>query len=80
MPQIQSKMGQTNESWFQHRGFSIPASTHIPDAIWRKAEAAKSRQKQSRPTTLAKNVPNVADFGLPTMLVKDSTGRWRIQS
>jgi len=80
MPQIQSKMGQTNESWFQHRGFSIPSSTRIPDTIWRKAETAKSRQKQARPTTLAKNVPNVVDFGLPTMLVKDSNGRWRIQS
>ena len=79
MPQVQSKMSQVNESWFQHRGYAIPPSSRIPEAVWRKAEAAKSRQNQSTRPTVAKNVTNVADFGLPTMLVKDSTGRWRIE-
>jgi len=38
MPQVQSKMSQTNDSWFQHRGYAVPLSSRTPEAVWREAE------------------------------------------
>jgi hypothetical protein len=74
MSQVQSKMSQTNDSWFQHRGFAVPPSSRTPEAVWRMAERFKIKAERLRLLRIGAII--APDYCQPQMLVKDENGRW----